>query len=1076
MSQFNEDELVQSACAEHLCQALGWEGPIHAQTETLGTEGTLGRFGQHEVILSRYLLPKLRELNPGLPESAYQDAYKDLASVSAALDLLGTNQEKDSLLRTGYDATYKDAQGHSQSKRVHFFDFERPERNHFLVVREFWVKGDFHTRRADIMGFVNGVPLVFIECKNANKNIKMAYDGNLKDYKDVVPGLFHHNALVILTNGIDAKAGSISSKFEHFNEWKRQDEDDKGAVSTEILLSGMCSKANLLDLFENYLLFDGSGSRPAKIVARNHQFLGVNRALEAVRERQTRQGKLGVFWHTQGSGKSYSIAYLVQKIHRKVGGQFTFLILTDREELDTQIYTTFAGCGLADNDKVPCRAQSGEHLKSLLGQHIPVIFTLIQKFNIKDTVYSDRDDIIVITDEAHRTQGGTFSLNLRNALPHASFIGFTGTPIIKGEEHYTEKVFGGYVSIYDFQRAVEDNATVPLYYDSRGDYLQLSTSELNERIAEKLAELEIDDVDIALKLERALNKDYHIITAPERLEKIAQDFVDHYFEDWGGGKAMFVCIDKLTAVKMYDQITQAMAKKTVELHQAVEKAPDQESQIELEHRLAWLKETIAAVVVSQEQNEVDKFRQAGLNILHHRSLMEKGFVGLEGFDDMKLEQAFKRADHPFRIAIVCAMWLTGFDVPTLGTLYLDKPMKAHTLMQAIARANRVAEGKTNGLIVDYCGILKNLREALAVFGSQGGGKPGQEEDKDRDPAKEQAELLIKLEEALGLVRAYFQKQRFDLDCFLATMQTSTGFTRLQALQAAKEAVNESDTTRKHFLVLARAFFVAFKAAIHCRPQINQYRPAKDIMNLLYESLQSDVEKADISEILKQLQDLVGEHIVTTPPESVAEERRIYDISAINFDLLKREFEKATNKATLTMNLKEAISKRLAQMLNKNPLRTDLQEKYQEMIDSYNNEKNRQTIEETFEELLRFVNRMDTELTRCAREGLDEERLAMFDLLKKGGLTKEDIKRIKQVAGDLLAAIRKEIAGMDHWTDKQGTRDEMKQRIYDFLYDENTGLPEAFKPEEINELTQKVFLHIFRAYPKVPSPVYDDRSA
>lgn len=1070
MSQYNEDELVQSACTEHLCNTLGWDGPIHAQREELGISGTLGRLSQQETILERYLLPKLKEYTPGLPDSAYHDAIKELASVSSTLDLLGMNKEKDGLLRTGYDATFKDSEGKNQTKRIHFFDLDNPERNHFLVVREFWVRGDLHTRRADIMGFVNGIPLVFIECKNANKNIKMAYDNNLKDYKDVVPGLFHHNALVILTNGIDAKAGSISSKFEHFNDWKRQDEDDKGSVSTEVLLSGMCSKKNLMDLFENYILFDESGSRPVKIIARNHQFLGVNRAIESVREREQREGKLGVFWHTQGSGKSYSIVYLVQKIHRKVGGQFTFLILTDREELDTQIYTTFSGCGLADNDKVPCRAQSGEHLKKLLGQHIPVIFTLIQKFNIKDTVYSERDDIIVITDEAHRTQGGVFSLNLRNALPHASFIGFTGTPIIKGEEHYTEKVFGSYVSIYDFQRAVEDNATVPLYYDSRGDYLQLSTNELNDRIAEKLAELEIEDVDTALKLERALNKDYHIITAPDRLARIAQDFVDHYYEDWGGGKAMFVCIDKLTAVKMYNQIIQSMEKKKVELQSEIANAPDQESQIELEHRLQWLRETITAVVISQEQNEVDKFRQAGLDILPHRKLMEKGFVAVEGFDDMTLEQAFKKSDHPFRVAIVCAMWLTGFDVPTLGTLYLDKPMKAHTLMQAIARANRVAEGKTNGLIVDYCGILKNLREALAVFGSQGGEKPtgGVEPD----PAKEQTELLNKLEETLSLMRDYFQKQKFDFDRFIQSIQTTTGFARLQILQGAKEAVNDSDNTRKHFMVLSRAFFVAFKAAIHCRPEINQYRPVKDIMNLLYESLQSDVEQADISEILKELQDLVGEQIMPLNPEDNSGNHKIYDISAINFDLLKREFEKTPKKATITYNLKEAINSRLEAMLNRNPLRTDLQQKYQEMIDNYNHEKDRQTIEETFEALMRFVKDLDEEETRCAREGLDEERLAMFDLLKKGDLSKEDIKRIKSVAEELLMILRQEIAGMDHWTDKQGTRDSVKQRIYDYLYDEKTGLPESFRPEEIEDLSQKVFLHFIRAYPQVPSPVYD----
>ena len=307
-----------------------------------------------------------------------------------------------------------------------------------------------------------------------------------------------------------------------------------------------------MDIFENFIVFDDSSGKTVKIIARNHQFLGVNRAIRALETRQERQRKLGVFWHTQGAGKSYSMVFFTRKVHRKLGGNFTFLICTDRDDLDRQIYNTFAGCGLADNDKDPCRASSERHLKRLLGQHKAIIFSLIQKFN-KDTIYSQRDDIIVITDEAHRTQYGTLALNMRNALPNASYIGFTGTPLFKDDE-ITRRVFGDYVSTYDFQRAVEDKATVPLYYDPRGDKLGLATHELNERIAAKLEELETDDIDVQQRLEKELKRDYHIITAKKRLEQIARDFVTHYSKAWESGKVMLVCIDKLTCVKMHNLI------------------------------------------------------------------------------------------------------------------------------------------------------------------------------------------------------------------------------------------------------------------------------------------------------------------------------------------------------------------------------------------------------------------------------------------------------------------------------------------------------------------------------------------
>ena len=553
---YTEDTLVQQTTAEYLEKQLGWDSVYAYNNEDFGPASLLRRSSDREVVLTRYLRQKLVALNPGLPQTAYDDAVRQLTTTITTQTLLATNREKYTVMRDGVQVTFRNEKGERIKQRLRVFDFDNPENNHFLCVRELWVCGDLYRRRADIVGFVNGLPLLFIECKNIHKSLRTAFDKNFADYKDTIPHLFHHNAIVLIGNGDKARIGSISSRWEHFHEWKRLNEEEPGVVDMETLLKGVCAKRNFMDIIENFIIYDDSSGEPKKILARNHQFLGVNRAIEAVRDRKNRQGKLGVFWHTQGAGKSYSMVFFTRKVHRKLGGNFTFLILTDREDLDTQIYKTFAGCGVVDIDRDPCRATSGEHLRRLLAQHKSYIFSLIQKFNQEvepDQAYSLRDDIIVITDEAHRSQYGTLALNMRNALQNASYIGFTGTPLFKDDE-ITRRVFGDYVSTYDFQRAVEDKATVPLYYDARGDKLGVAVGDLNERIAAKLEEIETDDVDVEQRLERELKRDYHIITAGKRLDQIARDFVRHYSNAWESGKAMLVCIDKITCVRMYKLI------------------------------------------------------------------------------------------------------------------------------------------------------------------------------------------------------------------------------------------------------------------------------------------------------------------------------------------------------------------------------------------------------------------------------------------------------------------------------------------------------------------------------------------
>ena len=699
--------------------------------------------------------------------------------------LLQHNQEFYSYIRLGVPVEWRDQKGETQRERAQVIDYRNALNNRFLAVRELKIQGvrvPHYNRRADLVCFVNGLPLVFIELKAVYLNIRAGFDNNLTDYlhEHSIGHSFHHNAFLIVSNGDRARYGSITSQWEHFGEWKRNDERDKGRVDAEVLLNGMLSKERLLDIVENYILFDASkpgGTR--KIVARNHQVLGVNNAVAAVgRQEELKKryppeqrlltytiprlplaadphtgsgkeiqsfvveddadenlplvkrvhpdlGRLGVFWHTQGSGKSYSMAFFAEKVRRVVPGNFTFVIMTDRDDLDDQIFRTFVGCGVAD-DKTP-RATSGEDLQALLGQNHRFVFSLIHKFNQDvNRPYSERDDIIVISDEAHRSQGGKFARNMRLALPNASFIGFTGTPLFK-YDHLTRRIFGGYISRYDFKRSEEDQSTVRLVYENRGEKLGIARPDLNDRIAAKVEEADLDPDQTSL-LEKLLGKDYEVVTADDRLDKLADDFVEHCSTRWEAGKSMLVCIDKITCGRVYQRIEPRWKAKIAQLKNsiaqlevrqlAITDADEKErtaGQLQsLERQVAWMESTIIEIIISEAQKEIQDFQKWGIDIIPHRVVMKTGFETPDG-KRVAVDDAFKDPQHPFRIAIVCAMWLTGFDVECLSTLYIDKPMKAHTLMQAIARANRVYPGKECGVIVDYNGVLKSLREALAQY-------------------------------------------------------------------------------------------------------------------------------------------------------------------------------------------------------------------------------------------------------------------------------------------------------------------------------------------------------------------------
>ena len=1041
---YSENILVQKSAGDLLRDELGWDVQFAYNTEVLGKNGTFGRTSYHEILLTRYFQNALRRLNPWMTDSQLSEAQKTLESRLSTASLLQVNEEKYFLLRDGIPVTVKKPNGQPETKRASVIDFQNPENNEFLAIKELKIQGDLYRRRTDIVGFVNGIPLLFVELKKNTVDVQNAYEDNYTDYLDTIPQLFYYNAFLMLSNGTEAKIGTLGSKYEFFHEWKRLAESDPGSVALETMLRSICRKENFLDLLENFILYDHSGGRTAKILARNHQYLGVNEAVKAYAGRKLNDGKLGVFWHTQGSGKSYSMVFLAQKIRRKFAGSPTFVILTDRDELNKQISDTFENCGLLGKTKAAqFIAASGDDLVQKLKGNPSFIFTLIQKFNKPDAapIYPDHD-IIIMSDEAHRSQYGIFADNMMKLLPTAARIGFTGTPLLSSD-NITARTFGGYVSVYDFKRAVEDGATVPLYYENRGEkILDLHNPEITNRILDAIenADLDVDQQD---KLESEFAKEIHLLTAEPRLRSIAKDFAGHYSDLWTSGKAMFVCLNKVTCVRMYNFVQEYWQAEIQNLKAKIKSATQQEAQ-ELERKLRWMQETEMAVVISQEQNEIQTFRKWGLDIKTHREKME----------NRELDKEFKDSGNPLRVVFVCAMWLTGFDVKCLSCLYLDKPLKAHTLMQTIARANRVAEGKSNGLIIDYIGIVKALRKALADYTANAGGLGG------ADPTVDKEKLIARIGDTVAKTETFLSERKIDLGLLIA----AEGFAKLSYLQDAANAVCGSIEDKKSFSTYASELKRLMKYTDRDDVTGHMRRQCEAIA-AIYGMLQKKRKHTDTTDLMVEINAIINDYVEIEPqqPNAITAPPR-FDISAIDFDLLRREFAKTRRKNLLMRDLDEAIRRQLDKMVFANPKRIDYYERYREIIQSYNGEQDRATIEKTFLDLMDLADRMSREEQRYAREGFaSDEELSLYDMLFRDDLSKNDIKKLKTAASDLLRKIKTKISELDHWTDKQETRAVVDTLIRDVLWE---TLPECYNNDDITEYREKVYEYVFTRYKEI----------
>ncbi|MEN9491573.1 MAG: hypothetical protein RJA63_2022 [Pseudomonadota bacterium] len=1027
-----------------LLMSLGWSFK-NLYAETFGELGSEGRESESQVILTRRLRAALVALNPGLPADAYAQAVEQLAQDRSKQIAVNANRDFYRLLKDGVKVKVPDEHGGHSTETLRVIDWATPANNEFFLASQMWVAGDMYRRRCDLLAFVNGLPLVFIELKKPAVPLKSAFDDNLRDYRgQSVPQLFHPNAFILLSNGSDTKIGTLTSGWEHFFDWKRvADEDEAGKVSLERALRGLLEPARLLDYIENFTVFEEGKGGLIKKTAKNHQFLGVNKSIARLVElRETEKlerKRLGVFWHTQGSGKSLSMVFFTQKVLRRVLGSCTFVIVTDREELDDQISKTFKATGATAREDV--RATSGEHLKELLRGNERYIFTLIQKFRNEPGLpypeVSNRSDVIVITDEAHRSQYDIFALNMRNALPHAGFIGFTGTPLIKGEEERTREVFGDYVSVYDFARSIEDGATVPLYYENRIPEVQLTNQELNRDLEALLEAAELDEAQ-EKKLEREFGREYHVITREDRLEAIAKDLVAHFTGRGYRGKAMMVCIDKATAVRMYDKVQAHWQAEIARLKAAL--APAQgDAREALIARIRLMETTDMAVVVSQGQNEVEDLKAKGLDIVPHRQRMLKE----------SLDEQFKDDTSKLRLVFVCAMWITGFDVPTCSTIYLDKPMRAHTLMQTIARANRVAPGKQSGLIVDYVGIFRALQSALATYA-----RPAADGGQETGPILDKAELVAALQSALSEVADFAQTR----GVILETIAAAQGFARIGLIDDAVEAFLASEADKKHFLQLANRVARLFKAILP-DPLANDLAPISVLVSYLAAKIKSLGDPPDISAVMGDVETLLNDSIATEGYRigPASDPQALVNLSEIDFAALQAKFAQG-HKRTEAEKLKALIEGKLSQMVAANTSRMDLAEKFQKLIDEYN--AGSQNIEAFFEELKDFAQALSVEEQRGIAEGLTEEELALFDILTKPEpvLTKAEEAEVKKVCREMLATLKREKLVLD-WREKQ----QAKAGVMQALKIEMRRLPDSYTKDVRMEKFARAYAHVYDHY-------------
>lgn len=560
-SFISEDNIEQAICNRLALPEYGWQRiQCDPSVDKQDDVSLTGRSCVEECILPRVFSKALRRINPHIDTKILDDIVREYRKDYTGTDMVDTNYKLYNQIRNGIRVKTR-VQNREDFDIVQLIDFEHPENNDFHCVNQMWIKGHFRYRRPDVLLLVNGLPVVFIELKNSTVKVEESYNNNLISYRKDIPNIFAFNQICVLSNGLQTKIGAWNAGYEFFFEWLRVD-DEKEKINREQiaahglsiinLIDGIFRKERLLDYIENFIFFD---NKRIKIIAKNHQYLGVNNLMKNVENREELKGKLGVFWHTQGSGKSYSMVMFVRKVKRKIHGNFTFLVVTDREDLDTQIHKTFVRSEVI-GDKEECQPKNAAQLRDFLTSNKPMVFTLIHKFQYDKTkkypILSERDDIFVLVDEAHRTQYKQLAENMHTGLPNANYIAFTGTPLL-GSKRLTNQWFGNYVSEYNFAQAIEDGSTVPLFYSRRVPEVGLTNDWLDTDIDQIVEDENLNDREKEL-LENSSSRILEVIKRDERLDKIAQDIAHHFPSRGFLGKGMVVSVDKYTTVKMYDKV------------------------------------------------------------------------------------------------------------------------------------------------------------------------------------------------------------------------------------------------------------------------------------------------------------------------------------------------------------------------------------------------------------------------------------------------------------------------------------------------------------------------------------------
>ena len=1057
MAKIITEDAIEKAAIETLLREYSeyeWLNCYTPDKEAL-PDGT-GRTNKKQVVLPEVLVSSLRKLNPDIPVDVL-DCLAGELSQNTHGDPLDDNYRNYQKMRYGIGVKYK-KDGRETSATVKLVNWLEPAENSFIIASQMWIQGNIYWRRPDLIIFVNGLPLVFIELKNSNINVKNAYDKNLSDYRRDIPWLFNYNQICVLSNAIETRLGSFSAGYEHFFEWlKLTDEKEnpnrevirEDGISLEYFIAGLCEPNALLDYIENFILFDQrkGGVIKSKIIAKNHQYLGVNRAFKAFELRNEltgdQKGKLGVFWHTQGSGKSYSMVMLARKIRRWRTGNFTFLVVTDREALDGQIYKTFLRSGFMSEDE-KCQPANSAKLREELATNRSILFTLIHKFRYdkgkKYPVLSERDDIIVFVDEAHRTQYKDLAENMRTGLPNAQFFAFTGTPLL-GSKRLTNRWFGDYVSEYNFAQSVKDNATVPLYYVKRVPEVELQNDFLESDFAEILEDENLTEAE-QKRLENHYSRELEVIKRDDRLDSVARHIAYHFPRRGFRGKGMVIAVDKFTAVKMHDKVNHFWKEEIKKLNSEIAMSSDVDRRAELKDLRDYMMSVQMAVVISEEDKEEEKFNKEGLSVAAHRRRMTD--VDENGFD---IEDNFKDPDHPLSLVFVCAMWLTGFDAPSVSTLYLDKPMKSHTLMQTIARANRVFPGKENGIIVDYLDVFKHLKRALADYAVDTEGLM---------PVKDIEKLLDQLDGAIELTLAFCLERGIDLSNVVADTNT---FRKLDYFGDYANIIVGNDETRNEFRVLSNiveSLYESLRPDIFSMDFDSEYKDAilylRDIVDGKIRPEALEAAKGQIGALLDQSV-LVADDAKTYTINGDGKE---IDLSKIDLEELSAAIKRTRNKNLEIVELRKLIETKLEQMLKRNVTRSDFAERFKDIIDAYNAGGSQN--DDFYERLIKFMEELRTEEERHIKEGLTEEELEIYDLLRKDELTKDEEKRVKLAAKQLYETLTgmKDELFVKGWYEDAQPKEKVRAAIWQCLGD---TLPESYDKEVFSVKSAKVYQHI-----------------